>query len=229
MSGVQNFVERSELWRRKEEIQAVRNGEEDTSGSIKDVYQGLRGVVKPMHESEFAKENHDELTSTSFVADADVNSQDLTEFGYWEDTRVINQDEAVYTLEEAIDEFGVAEAVYRTVDELLDGFTENGIVYNDVSNNIGFFYGEPRAFDVYDSSAFTLFDKSPEEMSGAQFYLFEVSAPIMYQKFAQDVVNKSDEGVEEAIGKVAQASDYLDEGLDGYLDFQDAFECDSGF
>lgn len=227
MSVIQNFVERSEPWRRVEEIQAIRNGDVNTSGTSKDVYEGLRGKVKPMPDKQFVEEHHEELTGSELVADADVNSLDLREIGLWEDTRVINQDCAAYTLDEAIDHYGVDEVVDRTVNRLLDGFVEQGVVFKDPKDNIGFFYGRPRSFDVYDSSAFMIFDEKPENMSKADFYSFESAAPNMYGQFAEDVANKSDRASEEVIGKVAEASDYLEDEIEDYLCFQDAFEYDT--
>lgn len=114
--------------------------------------------------------------------------------------------------------------INRTVNQLFDNFVQQGLVYKDVNDNIGFFHGKPKAYDVYDDSAFILFDDVPEEMSKLDYWRFEYAAPTMYQKFAQDVENKSDNESQEVIRNVAEASSYLEEDLEGYLEFQDAFE-----
>jgi len=226
MATIQNFMERSESWRRQEEIQAIMAGNVNTSGTNKDVYEGLRGKIKPMPEHDFADENHQELTGDELVADADVNPQNLTDIGLGESTKVINQQKATETLDQAIENYGVNEVVEITVDRLLDRFVEQGIVYKDIANNVGFFHGEPKAFDVYDDSAFIIFDDIPEEMSDTDYWRFESAAPTMYQKFAEDIVNNSKQDSEEVISQLAEASRYLEDEIEDYTSFKDAFEYD---
>ena len=84
MDIFQNFINRSELWRRKEEVQAILNGDVNTSGTWKDVYDGLRGKIKPMSDKNFAEEVHEELTGSELIAESEVNTQDLTDIGLWE-------------------------------------------------------------------------------------------------------------------------------------------------
>lgn len=225
MSVVENSVERSEIRRRDEELQAVIRGEMEDSGSIKDVYQGLRNnKIKVMHESDYDEENHERLTDTSLVADAEVTKRDWSDIGYWENTVVVNQQEAELGLDGAIDKYGVDEVIDSTVNGLLDQFTEEGVVYKDPKDNIGFFNDQPRAFDVYDTGAFILFEDSPEELSDNDLYLFEGAAANMYKQFAEDLEEKSTMNTEMAMKKVAKASDYLHDDLDEPFHFLDSFD-----
>ncbi|MFB6115056.1 MAG: hypothetical protein ABEK04_02100, partial [Candidatus Nanohalobium sp.] len=118
---------------------------------------------------------------------------------------------------DAIEEYGTDFVVEEAVENLLDEFTEKGIVYEDPGDNIGFFHGKAKAFDVYDDSAFEIYENRPENMSEAEFHRFEGSAPTMYQKFAEDVANHSEESREYVVGKVAESSQYLDEGLNSII------------
>lgn len=216
-------IERSESYRREEEIQAIKHGEANTSGTRKDVYDGLRGKVKPMPEEKIVTEHHERLSGTGLIAEADINQQDLTEIALWEDTHVINQEEANKEVPDAIEEYSTDFVVEEAVENLLDEFTEKGIVYEDPGDNIGFFNGKAKAFDVYDDSAFEVYDQKPEKMSDAEFHRFEQSAPIMYQKFAEDVAKHSEESRENVVEKVAESSQYLSEDLDSMVGFQEAF------
>ncbi len=225
MSAVENFAERSEIRRRDEERQAVVQGEMEESGSIKDVYQGLRdNKIKVMHESDFDEENHQELTDTPLVANAEITKRDWSDIGYWENTVVVNQQEAEFGLQGAIDEYGVDEVIDMAVNDLLDEFTEEGVVYKDPKDNIGFFNDQPKAFDVYDTGAFMLFDDVPEELSDNDMYLFEGAAANMYKQFAEDIEDKSTMDTEMAMEKVAEESDYISDDLDEPYHFLDSFE-----
>ena len=230
MSVVENSVERSEPWRRDEELQAVLRGEMENSGSIKHVYPGLRNnKIKVMHESDYEEENHERLTDTSLVADAEISIRDWSDIGYWEDTVVINQEEAEYDLDEAIDEYGLDEVIDRTVNNLLDEFTEQGFVYKDPSDNIGFFHERPKAFDVYDNGSFILFDDKPEELSENDLYLFEGAAANMYKQFAENIEEKTEEDRYSVMAKVAAASEHLVNDLNEQMHFLDAFEYNPGY
>ena len=226
MSVVENSAERSEIRRRDEERQTVVRGEMEDSGSIKDVFPGMRdNMIKVMHESDYEEENHERLTDTPLVADAEVNERDWSDIGYWENTIIINQEKAEYDLDEAIEEYGVDEVIDRTVNNLLDEFTERGVVYKDPGDNIGFFQDEePKAFDVYDNGAFILFDDEPEEMSENDLYLFEGAAANMYKQFAEDIGDKSGDDDYSVMSKVAEASDHLDSELEEPIHFLDSFE-----
>ena len=61
-------------------------------------------------------------------------------------------------------------------------------------------------------------------MSKADFHRFEQSAPTMYQKFAEDVANHSEQNREYVVEKVAESSQYLDEDLDSIIGFEEAFQ-----
>lgn len=216
-------IERSENYRRQEEIQAIKHGEVNTSGTRKDVYDGLRGKVIPMPEEKIVKENHERLSGTGLIAEADINEQDLAEIALWEESEVINQQEANKEITKAIEEYSTDFVVEEAVENLLDEFTEKGIVYEDPGDNIGFFHGRAKAFDVYDDSAFEIYEEKPENMSDADFHRFKHSAPTMYQKFANDVARHSEESREYVVGKVAESSKYLEESLDSITGFQEAF------
>jgi len=217
-------IERSEKHRRDEEIQAIEHGDANTTGTRKSVYEGLRGKIKPMPEEQIAKKNHERLAGTGLIAEADINQQDLTELGLWEDSEVINQQEAKEEIPEAVEKYGAELVVEEAVENLLDEFTERGIVYEDPGDNIGFFHRRAKAFDVYDDSAFEIYDERPENMSEADFHRFEQSAPTMYQKFAEDVANHSEQNREYVVEKVAESSQYLDEDLDSIIGFEEAFQ-----
>lgn len=210
MSLLVNSVERSETRRRDEELQVVIRGEKEDSGTIKDVYQGLRdNKVKVMHEDDFDSEVHERLTGTDLVPQAEITERDWRDIGYHENTVVVNQNEADQDLENAIEEFGIDEVIDDTVNNLLDEFTDRGIVYKDPQNNIAFFEDQPKPFDVYDTGAFILFD-NPEELSENEMYLFEGAAANMYKQFTDDIAEKSSKDNEYITDKVVETSDYLD-------------------
>jgi hypothetical protein len=209
--------------RREDEKAAIQEGEVIRKGTHKDAYIGLRGMVKPMEENHFQEENHERLTGTDLVADADINRRDFTKIGLWPDTVVINQNMADKELEEAVQHYGADYVVEEAVKNLLDEFTERGLVYSDPGDNIGFFSGEAKAFDVYDESSFDLYDSKPENMSEAEFHRFSHQAPAMYQKFACDVARHSGGEAETLLDKVTEASKYLISGEAAMADFQQAF------
>ncbi len=221
--AVASLLENENQQRREDEKAAILHGEPITKGTHKDAYRGLRGMVKPMPEEDFQEENHRRLTHTELVADAEINTRDFTEIGLWENTAVIDQEEADRTLEEAVQHHGTDHVVKETVENLLDEFTERGIVYSDPEDNIGFFNGEAKAFDVYDESSFDLYDTGPENMNEAEYHRFKQEAPAMYQKFASDLATYTPEQTETAVHKVTQASDHLKTGEATITDFQQAF------
>ena len=101
-----------------------------------------------MPEEQIAKKNNKRLAGTGLIAEADINQQDLTELGLWEDSEVINQQEAKEEIPEAVEKYGAELVVEEAVENLLDEFTERGIVYEDPGDNIGFFHRRAKAFDV---------------------------------------------------------------------------------
>lgn len=220
------FVERAEKHRRREEIQAIRRGEVNSSGTRKDVYDGLRGKIKTMPEEQIVKENHERFSDTDLIAEADINQRDLgdlSDLALSEETNIINQQEANREIPEAIEKYSTDFVIEETVEELLDEFTERGVVYEDPGGNIGFFHRKPQAFDIYDDSAFDIYENRPENMSEAEFHRFKQSAPTMYQKFAGDVARHSEQSREYVVEKVAETSQYLEEDIDSITEFQDAF------
>lgn len=219
MDDAGNFAESSEC-------KAVLRGELDDSGSIKDIFSGFgNNIIKVMREEDFDKEVYERLRDSSWVADAEVKKRDWSDIDYWENTVVINQKKADFELRGAIDEYGAGRVIEMAVNDLLDNFTEEGIVYKDPKDNVGFFDDQPKAFDVYDTSAFILFDGTPEEFSPMEKYRFEGAAANMYKQFAEDIENKSTMDLEMAMNKVAEESDYLsDNHLDDLSHFQDSFD-----
>ena len=209
--------------RKEAEKAAIQHGDSINTGTNKTVYRGLRGMVKPMARKDFPEENREELGETDFIAPGTVNERDFTDIGLWEETMVIHQDEADEKVGEAVEKYGTDFVVEETVENLLDEFTERGIVYEDPRDNIGFYNGEAKAFDVYDSSAFEFKDGDIDSMSDKDFYKFQQEAPVMYQKFAEEVASYSKEDAQTVIEKVSQASDYLIEGEASRIDFQQAF------
>jgi len=210
--------------RREDEIAAIQHGEPITSGTNKTVYRGLRGMVKPMAKKDFPEENREELEETEFIAPGTVNERDFTDIGLWEDTMVIHQDEADEKVGEAVEKYGTDFVVEETVENLLDEFTERGIVYEDPGDNIGFYNGAAKAFDVYDNSAFEFKDGDIDTMSDKDFHEFQQEIPVMYQKFAEDVASYSEEDAQTVVDKVSEASEYLTEGEASRINFQQAFD-----
>ncbi|MFB6174478.1 MAG: hypothetical protein ABEJ87_00700 [Candidatus Nanohalobium sp.] len=221
---VQTLLQGESKNRVADEKAAIQHGEVIRTGTHKDVYIGLRGAVKPVEEDDFEEENHERLTGTELTADAEINLRDFTDIGLWPDTVVIKQQMADRELEEAVQHYRTGHVVEETVENLLDEFTERGLVYSDPGDNIGFFSGKAKAFDVYDESSFDLYQSRPEEMSQADFHSFSKKAPVMYQKFACDLARYAPEETEEVVDKVSEASDYLISGEASITDFQQAFE-----
>lgn len=210
--------------RKEDEKAAIQHGEVIRKGTRKDVYRGLRGMVKPMPKEKFPEENREKLEETELIAPGTVNERDFTEIGLWKETKVIHQEEADETVEEAVEKYGTEFVIEETVENLLDEFTERGIIYEDPGDNIGFFSGEAKAFDVYDNSAFEFKDGNIDTMSDTEFYKFQKEAPVMYQKFACDIARYSDEDAEKIVDQVSEASEYLLDGEASMADFQQAFD-----
>lgn len=222
--SVAGITQEQKKHRKADEIAAIEHGEAITTGTNKTAYRGLRGIVKPMPKEQFPEQNQEKLAESELTAPGTVNERDLTEIGLWKETKVIHQEEADEELEEAVETYGTDFVIEETVENLLDEFTERGIVYEDPGDNIGFFSGQAKAFDVYDDSAFEFKDGNIEEMSEKDFYEFQREAPVMYQKFAEDVANYSQKSHEEVVNKVADTSEYLIEEEASRINFQDAFQ-----